>query len=260
MLTFKIIVSIILFVWTGGAVASEWKKHKILAYAAGCVAILSGYYLFATIYHEFFAQPGVGVEHQARAVNVDAEIQGAPVETEVIAIGQKWRGWTYNKTDANYASFIPPNKQYDRLIRFPAANTPQIKIFSQKASNWIAVIGLDLDGKESIHYINQSTGKVLYSRNDAKDVFWSPSGRYIVTLCGGEVDYFALLDTKTGQYFTGNAIEDKRGSYYVRSDLSWPKNEAFFVATIEQWSIDRMDILKTIRAIFSIPKLAWKPE
>jgi len=260
----KIVITIITavaFVWTGGAVFTDWgKKHKALAIAAGIVAIAGGFFLFDDIKGLVVSSPDAGQVQPAITGKGDAELKGAPVETEVISLGQSWRGWTYEKRDATYAGFAKANKKLDRLVRFYASETPKIKIFSQGQSNWIAVVGLDVDGKETAYYVDQSTGKVLYTPNEVKDVFWSPSGRYIVSLCGGEVDYFALLDTETGQYFTGNAIEDKSGSYYVRSAPLWPKSEDFFVATMEQWSRDRMSILKTIRAVFSVPKLAWKSE
>ncbi len=273
MVIFLKVVLALVFIITGGAVFTEWgKRHKGLAFSAGVFALVGSYYVMQGIYQDFRGDVLADIEHlegsksektkQSSSYSVDgnervgALLPSPEVNEKTLRLGENWGEWKYSKDGKKYAILVPKNKKLESLIRFPQYDTPQVKIYAQNKSDWIAAVGQDIDGKESTYYINEKTGKVVFARDDAKDIFWSPSGRYIVTLGGGEVDFFSIFDTQTGRYERGESIQTSSGLFYVKNAPMWDSHEEYFSITLEKVSKDRMDILDTFTARVNLPSLS----
>jgi hypothetical protein len=261
-----------IFVITGGAVFTDWgRRHKYLIVLSSLVAIVGAYYLAKGVVDDLSPLINEGAD-QATGLSASQPVSqsvlsespdelkrklanGPQVESRKLAIGESWGIWTYEKMDSKYAILRPASGNYESLIRFPLDDTPEVKIFKALEPAWIVVVGQDIDGKESSYYINTNNGNVIFANDDAKDIFWSPSGRYIVSLGGGEVDFYGILDTATQMYSRSIGIQRKGSIFFVKSAPLWNDDEKYFVSTIEEVSEDRMRIMDTMLARVEVPSL-----
>ena len=270
LLSIKIFFLAMLFVVTGGAIfRSLFRRNRTLALFSGAITLIVSYYLGESVYNDLRGGSTQSVNSDTSATYITqapSELleslgPGLEVETTNISIGGTHGDWQYTREN-DYALLRHESIRFDLLLRFLAYDTPSVDVYWTGGSSWHVVIGQDIDGKESSYFVNLESGEAFYSRNDAREIFWSPSGQYIVSLCGGEVDYFEIFDTETELFNRTDGLQNDDRLIFVDSVPQWAQGEDFFLIRVSETTnpriidtLGRLDSLDSHLARVDTPSL-----
>lgn len=248
----------LVFVLTGGAVFTDWgRKHRTLVISAAVVSVIGSYYLFKDLYDDFKREIVLEISSSQTTslpVNDAPNISGGSPELNepvtqspqpsiaLVKLDGRWNGWSYAKDSTGYGVITHTRFKFKKRISFPQYDTPAVKIYSMPTSEWVVIVGQDIDGKETSYHINTKTGDAIFARDDAKNVYWSPSGRYVLSVGGGEVDFLGLVDVTTGLYSRSDSLQyshnNSNRALFVNGAPLWARGEEFFIVTVHEIQTD----------------------
>lgn len=153
----------------------------------------------------------------------------------VIARGETTNGFTFT-TDGvllyNKAIFSPPVS-----ARYP--DIPKFKISILNSKQLAAAISLDQDGKTQLFLMDlkKGTSREIYEGGVASQIYWSPSGKYLVVLCSYEGERFISIDLATGKVLNKDFIKpkDPKRLWRITKDFpAWAGKSDFLEFTVNE--------------------------
>jgi hypothetical protein len=131
--------------------------------------------------------------------------------------------------------FCQPREQLHKGRRFEPAiivrpqYVSQVSVFAAGNSEWVAVVGDDIDGQDPTFLANTRTLEMIPTQETATAIFFSPSAKYLIIRNQYEGNYFRLLDTETGIYNQTSISSSFGNIFQLESAPVWTGDEEFFI-------------------------------
>lgn len=244
------LIALLLFVFSGGAVFTDWgRRNKWLAIAAGTIAIVGSYYLAKDVWSDLTANHRSPTSENQSSGNSNSpanktEQYSASLSAEYkeILLGRTSGPWSYSKdSTGSYGRVTLMKKEFSPPVVFQHSDVRKIWVWELSGSSTSAITGIDGDGLHTTFYVDRKAMTSVFSKDTANlGVFWSPSGRYVMSINSYEGVHISLLDSQLGIYRNGALLEANGNPLLAVSSPAWADDERHVLLSatevVDPWS------------------------
>jgi hypothetical protein len=134
-------------------------------------------------------------------------------------------------------------------VYFTPGDTPEILISLPNALSLAGIIGLDSDGQRSFFVASLTDRHSIFCKAPARELYWSPDRRWVVSLNVYEGQYFSSVDLDTGVVRTSRPLGLRDTLWYVEGKLRWSPDGRYFLAKI----VETMDPYENPKRVDNTP-------
>jgi hypothetical protein len=117
-------------------------------------------------------------------------------------------------------------------VYFTPGDTPEVLISLPDELSFAGIIGLDSDGQRSFFVASLTDRHSIFCKAPARQLYWSPDQRWVVSLNVYEGQYFSSVDLDTGAVKTSRPLGLRDTLWYVEGNLRWSPDGRYFLAKI----------------------------
>jgi hypothetical protein len=145
-----------------------------------------------------------------------------------VGLGKALNGFSYSTNgDVRY-----DGRDFRPRVHFTPADTPAILVSQPQNVRFVTILGLDRDGQRSLFVVHVDQFYSIFAKQPARDVYWSPDRKHVVTLNVYEAQWFASIDLASGAVVDGPTLGTKDTLWYVEGDLRWTRSGSAFLAKV----------------------------
>ena len=183
-------------------------------------------------------------KHVAQAVDLSPFVESLPAREFRVPRGGFVGDFAFaNSGDVSYkgASFRP-------RVHFTPDATPEVLISVPPFGAVAAVVGLDSDGQRSFFLLHLDELRSIFCNAPARDLYWSPDERHLLTLNVYEGQYFSTVDTATDAFKSSDFLARNDRLWYVEGRAKWSTDgRVLFAKAVEtQNAYEAKDFQKAV--------------
>ena len=130
-------------------------------------------------------------------------------------------------------------KPFNPAVKVKPDSVQSFRISLNKDKERAGAIAEDLDGQNSLYLLELDTHSATPLQKPgtwsaAQQVFWSPSGRYMLALCTYEGQRFIGIDLKTKQVTEGDFLGSEGKLWRISDEPRWAKDADILTFTVEE--------------------------
>jgi hypothetical protein len=152
-----------------------------------------------------------------------------------VPLGATESEFTFSKT----GTLTYKGKPFNPAVEVKPDSVHTFRIYSSKTKGFAGAIAEDVDGQNSAFLLDlesllstplQKAGKW----SGAQKVFWSPSGRYMLTLCTYEGQRFIGIDLKTKNVVEGEFLGRAGKLWGISDEPHWTTGADILTFTVDE--------------------------
>jgi len=189
----------------------------VLASILSVFSFITGWSNLRSFLSTIWPHRGGPTKHVARAVDLSPFIESLPAREFRVPRGGVVGDFDFaNSGDVSYkgASFHP-------RVHFTPGSTPEILVSVPPFGAVAAVVGLDADGQRSFFLVHLDERRGIFCNAPARDLYWSPNRRHLLSLNVYEGQYFSSIDTATDAFKTSDFLGHNGTLWYVEGRAKW---------------------------------------
>ena len=167
----------------------------------------------------------------ARSVDLSSPplVASLPAHKFKLALGGSGEGFEFASSgDVSYrgAPFRP-------RVNFTPGMTPEILVSLPDSMGVAAAIGLDSDGQRSFFILHLTEGRSVFCKAPARNLYWSPDRRHVISLNVYEGQYFSSVDLKTDSFKSSDFLDRDDTLWYIEGQPKWsPDGQSLFAKAV----------------------------
>lgn len=135
-----------------------------------------------------------------------------------ILAGETKDDLTYNQK----GYLLYKNKPFVNSIKLEIQEIPKVDISLNEAKGVASAVGLDIDGKNELYFLDLVTLKsIKIGVCPSSKVFWTPSSKYMVALCSSDFQWFVRIDLATKKTNNVELIPEGKKMLIIQSEPQW---------------------------------------
>jgi hypothetical protein len=155
-----------------------------------------------------------------------------------IPLGKSTYGFSYS----NYGELTFNGIKFTPNVISSTTNVPKFKISFLDTEQIAGAIAMDIDGQNYLFFLDLSTMTAVAmqetkSWNAAREIYWSPSRKYMVAWCAYEGEFFIRIDTESKEILT-NALKsdsNQETMWQVDNEPRWSGNEDIMIFNVAEY-------------------------
>ena len=211
----------------------RWLLEGIGVVAATCTlfGFVTGWTTLRSMVESLW--PGLNKEvHRAvRTIDLSEYLDSPSAREFLVPMGSDRGDFSYSADGTVFfrgASFRPS-------VQFRPDSVPEVLVSIPPSGEVAAVVGLDADGHRSFYLVHLRERRSVWCKAPAKDLYWSPDERYLVTLNAYEGQYFASVDTKTDAVRIGEFLSGPATLWHIEGKAKWSRDgKTLFAKAVEE--------------------------
>jgi len=159
----------------------------------------------------------------------------AQVTEVTVPIGKTSDGFSFSTAGA----LSYKGKPFNPAVQVKAESVQSFRISLRGDKGFAGAIAEDGDGQNSAYLLNlgSQTATPLQKAGTwsaAQQLFWSPSGRYMLALCSSEGQRFIGVNLQTEKVIDGDFLGPKGKLWTLTDTPRWPKGSDKLVFTVNE--------------------------
>lgn len=173
---------------------------------------------------------------QATAQTAETRSQGESPSLELtVPLGKTAGDFTFAKSGV----LSYKGKAFNPAVKVRADSIQSFRISLSGNKHWAGAIAEDVDGQNSIYLLELDTLAATPLQqagmwSGAQQVFWSPSGRYMLALCAYEGQRFIGVDLKTKKVIEGDSLGREGKLWAITDEPRWGKGSDSLTFTVDE--------------------------
>jgi hypothetical protein len=173
---------------------------------------------------------------QVNAQTEEAKAQGRLALPEItVPLGKTVGDFTFSKG----GTLSYRGKSFNPVVQVRAEYIPSFRISMSRDGQLAGAIAEDVDGQNSLYLLDLRTLVATPFQKPrmssaAQQVFWSPSGRYMLALCAYEGQRFVGADLKTKKVVEGDFLGGRDKRWVITDEPLWEKKSDLLMFTVNE--------------------------